>query len=783
MSAVIAQLAVSLSMDIAKAQKEIEKGLTEGASAGMKSAQKEISKGFGGVIKDLTVPAAAAFGAVSLGAGKAIGAASDLGESANAVNKVFGDASDTIHEFGKNSAQSIGLSNNSWNTMAAQTGAMLQNMGYDADEAAQKTQELGVRAADMASIFNTDVEQAMSAMQAALRGEFDPLEQFGVKLSASAVEAEGMALGLTTVVEKNGKMVEVFDKSQSAIAVNSLLMKQTANYAGDFADTNDSLANSQKILAAEVEDTAAKLADSLLPIAEQVVEILRNMVNWVGENTTLVTVLAGVIGALSGAILIARGAMSAWETASKVFSGVQGLMQSEIFKTIGANVKLAASAALEAGKTAAAWVMAQVKVVASLGKQAAAMVIYQAKTLIIKGATMAWTAGQWLLNAALAANPIGLVIALIVALVAAIVIAWQKSETFRNIVTGVWEAIKSVVATVVDWFMTHVWPTLQKVWDGIAKGVEILVGLVKGYIDTWIAIFKAGMELIKKVAETVWNAISTVVETVLSFIKAYISTWINVVKGIWEGIKALWNKAVEIFDAIKSKIQSVLDAIRNFISTWIDRVMAVWNKIIEIKDSVVKAFTGAFNAVKEWCGKIIDWVKNAVGDIVDAFKSIISDMVNVGKDIVNGLWNGIKSMWNTLKNNVANFISDAIPGAVKKLLGISSPSKVFAEIGTDVVLGLQQGITKSKPDLWSDFENLIPPSVAGSWQLVTPDFPHPPGVGAGPGSGFGPGSFGGMNVPIVQVFIGDEQLDSRLVKVIRKDAGESGLRLMAGSVV
>ena len=64
----------------------------------------------------------------------------------------------------------------------------------------------------------------------------------------------------------------------------------------------------------------------------------------------------------------------------------------------------------------------------------AAMKVYAAGQIIVKAATAAWTAAQWLLNAALAANPIGLVIVAVAALGAALVLAYTKSETFRNIV-------------------------------------------------------------------------------------------------------------------------------------------------------------------------------------------------------------------------------------------------------------------------------------------------------------------------------------------------------------
>ena len=61
-------------------------------------------------------------------------------------------------------------------------------------------------------------------------------------------------------------------------------------------------------------------------------------------------------------------------------------------------------------------------------------------------------AGQALLNVALSANPIGVVIMLVAALVGGFVLLWNKSEGFRNFFIGMWDAIKSAVGRVVDWF-------------------------------------------------------------------------------------------------------------------------------------------------------------------------------------------------------------------------------------------------------------------------------------------------------------------------------------------
>lgn len=90
-----------------------------------------------------------------------------------------------------------------------------------------------------------------------------------------------------------------------------------------------------------------------------------------------------------------------------------------------------------------------------------------------------WAAGQWLLNAALSANPIGIVVIAIVALVAAIVIAWKNSETFRKVVIGAWNGIKSAALAVGRWFTDTLWPWIRGFIIGFSEGMRSIPSKIK----------------------------------------------------------------------------------------------------------------------------------------------------------------------------------------------------------------------------------------------------------------------------------------------------------------
>lgn len=147
-------------------------------------------------------------------------------------------------------------------------------------------------------------------------------------------------------------------------------------------------------------------------------------------------------------------------------------------------------------------------------------------------ATGVMTGAQWALNAAMSANPIALIVIALIALVAGLVIAWQKSETFRNIVTGAFDAVKNAASNAFNWVKQN-WPLLLAIitgpiglavlavvrnWDDIKTKVSdvkkwigdrmaevpgLLVGVAKDIKDTLLAPFE-------KVGEAVQNIIDLV---------------------------------------------------------------------------------------------------------------------------------------------------------------------------------------------------------------------------------------------------------------------------------
>jgi len=264
---------------------------------------------------------------VVMGMKSIIGSASDLNEATNAANVTFGEGASIITDWGEKAATQAGLAKSEFFQMGAATGAMLQNFGLDSKEAADETINLTKRAADMASIFNTDVSDALGAVQSALRGESEPIRRYGVSMSVATIEAKALSMGLgkTTVdmTKVNGIMLKaegiqidyakavkkygaeslqareiaqkyketedqlaeamkggttVLSQAEKTQAGLALFYQQTDKFAGDFVNTSDELANSGRILSAELKNEAAALGAQLLPYVLKAVTFLRELI-------------------------------------------------------------------------------------------------------------------------------------------------------------------------------------------------------------------------------------------------------------------------------------------------------------------------------------------------------------------------------------------------------------------------------------------------------------------------------------------------------------------------
>lgn len=245
-------------------------------------------------------------------------AASDLGESINAVGKTFGIASAAIEKFGETSAEQVGLSTRAFLQAATPLGAMLKNQGLDIKTVADETINLTKRAADMASVFNTDVNEALFAIQAGLRGETEPLRRYGITLSEVSIQQQALAQTGKTAASQ-------LTTQEKAVARLSLIYAQSASTAGDFQDTVDGLANAQRVSAAQIENAQAKIGTAYLPVAARAAQVTGQLAEVFGSLPGPLQMTIALIAGVGAAAVIAAPRIVAVNAALATMAANGGL--------------------------------------------------------------------------------------------------------------------------------------------------------------------------------------------------------------------------------------------------------------------------------------------------------------------------------------------------------------------------------------------------------------------------------------------------------------------------
>lgn len=283
--------------DIRKAEKRID-GLdrtTKDATRSQKNLNRGVA-GLGGTMRTVFA------GAAAVAAGRfmldTISSASDLEESINAVEVTFGPAAEGIKRLGEAASKNVGLANAEFNALAVGFSAFVDKIDDGGGNVAGIMDDLTTRIADFASVMNLEVAEAGEKFRSGLAGETEPLRQFGIDVSAAAVNAKALELGLA---DSSAALTE----QDKILARYNLIMEQTNKTAGDFANTSDSVANQQRILKAEFENAKAELGAAFLPAMSAFLDVLIKIVPHVET-------FANALGAMTGSLDMGAVAFKNW---------------------------------------------------------------------------------------------------------------------------------------------------------------------------------------------------------------------------------------------------------------------------------------------------------------------------------------------------------------------------------------------------------------------------------------------------------------------------------------
>lgn len=258
-----------------------------------------------------------------------------------------------------------------------------------------------------------------------------------------------------------------------------------------------------------------------------------------------------------------------------------------------------------------------------------------------------------------AALPIIGIVAGIVAAISAVVIIlkylWETNEGFRNVVTTVWEAISSVINTVVSEISNFIMSIFGTVVTWWTENQELIRSITDAVWTGISAIISAVMTVLGPLIEGTWNNIQIITSTVWEVIKTVVETAINVVLGIIKAVMQIltgdWSGA---WETIKSVGETIWNGIASVIGT-------IFNGIAQVLSNI-------WNTISTVASNVWNGIKSTLSGIFDGISSSVSSVFNGIRDTISNIWNSIQSTASSIWNGIKDTIGNAINGA-KDLVG------------------------------------------------------------------------------------------------------------------
>ena len=482
----------------------------------------------GGILKGIGAAmgaVAAAAGAAALKLGKeVVQQFAELEQNLGGSEAVFGEYAASIQKTGEDAYRNLGVSQSEYLATANKMGALFQGVGVDQQKSLELTEKAMQRAADMASVMGIDTSAALEAVTGAAKGNFTMMDNLGVAMNATSIQAYALSKGLNFTWS-------TATQAEKAEVAMQMFFESTQQYAGNFArEATQTVSGSIGLLKAALSSFTAGLGN----VNADMTNLTRNLVDaFQTVVANIVPVLQNVVSALpaaAGAILTAIGGLLPMllNTVTALFSQMLTMILSLLPELIPAavNAVLTITGALidNLPLLISAAVQMITTLIEGIGRALPNLIpaIIEAVLLIC----------ETLLNN------------MDKVLAAAFSIIKGLAEGLIRALPKLIEALPKLITGIVN-FITQNLPAL------VAMGIELTVQLALGLIQAIPQLIAALPKIIAALLSGLGQAVSSVVEIGK-----------NVVNGLWEGIKSMasWltSKVRDFFSSIVKSAKRAL---------------------------------------------------------------------------------------------------------------------------------------------------------------------------------------------------------------------------------
>lgn len=263
-----------------------------------------------------------------------------------------------------------------------------------------------------------------------------------------------------------------------------------------------------------------------------------------------------------------------------------------------------------------------------------------------KAANEGATVAQWLLNAAMNANPIMLIVTVIAAVIAAIVAFIATNDEARAKIVAAWEKVKEFVG-------------------------KAIKSICKFFTETIPQALNSMINWFKELPGKIWTFLVNVITKIV--------TWrANLIEKAKDAAKGFINAVVDFVKQLPGKVWTWLLNVVKKVGSWASELVS------KGKAAASKLVTSVTTAIKELPGKV----------------------VSVGLDLAKGVWKGISDSLDWIKGKIKTWVGN-VTKFIKKLFGIKSPSRVMRdEVGKMITAGIAVGIDDGKGGVIDSLEEM-----------------------------------------------------------------------------
>ena len=243
-------------------------------------------------------------------------------------------------------------------------------------------------------------------------------------------------------------------------------------------------------------------------------------------------------------------------------------------------------------------------------------------------------------------------------------------------------------AHTVETAASNILPRVEIILGGISQLIADMGPMIASGITTAVqnapVFLDAAVSMLQSLGSSILDQADALLQSAMGIVTFLADAIISNVDGLAESAVSLVQRLADFVSenagALAAKAADLLLALANAI---IENLPEIASAALQI---VVSLATGIINNIP----RLIEAIPTLIDKFVEGFSAVMSDIVDIGKNIVEGIWQGIQNMASWIKNKVKNFFG-GIVDSVKGLLGIHSPSTVFADMGRNMALGMGEG--------------------------------------------------------------------------------------------